>query len=61
MRYHIVMTEKQQPELLDDYTVEGLFGGSWVVRHRNKTVAVYRLKQDAMRMADQLKVSTRDG
>ena len=61
MRYHIVMNEKQEPELLDDYTVEGLFGGSWVVRHRNKTVAVYRLKQDAMRMADQLKVSTRDG
>ncbi len=55
------MTERQEPELLDDYTVEGLFGGSWVVRHRDKTVAVYRLKQDAMRMADQLKVSTRDG
>ncbi len=61
MCYHIAMTGKQQPELLDDYIVEGLFGGSWVVRHRDKTVAVYRLKQDAMRMADQLKVSTRDG
>lgn len=61
MRYHRVMTEKQQPELLDDYIVEGLFGGWWVVRHRDKTVAVYRLRRDAMRMADQLKVGTRDG
>lgn len=55
------MEEKQQPELLDEYIVEGLFGGGWVVRHRDKTVAVYRFKAEAMRMADQLKVSTRDG
>tara|TARA_B100000131_G_scaffold104147_2_gene101231 strand:- start:5230 stop:5415 length:186 start_codon:yes stop_codon:yes gene_type:complete len=61
MGYNNLMEEKQQPELLDDYVVEGLFGGGWVVRHRDKTVAVYRFKAEAMRMADQLKVSTRDG
>jgi len=56
MRYNNLM------ELIDDFKVESVWPNvAWTVVHKGKILGVFSLESDARRMADQLKVGTRDG